>query len=351
MSEPHEALKRRITVHLSAALGAPVTVRDARPLAGGACQDNWRVDVVAPDGERRYVLRSDAKTSLSGSLDRRGEARVIAAAVRAGVKTPEARWLAEGLVRDGAWAYFLDWIPGEAIGRRVVKGPELEAARGALPEALAAELARIHSVTPAREPDLFERADGQRRVFDRHDGDPGAIDPVRLALDYCQENLRDHGPRPALELALRWLEDHAPRGSEVTLVHGDFRVGNFLVGPDGLHAVLDWEFARWGTPAEDLAWIAMRDWRFGRLDRPIGGISRRAPFYAAYERASGRKVDLAEQHYWEVLCNVRWALGSLSQGRRFQAGDRDLELIAVARRAGEMEYEALRLIEKGEIAA
>ena len=51
-------------------------------------------------------------------------------------------------------------------------------------------------------------------------------------------------PRPVFELALRWLADHDPGPSdEVTLVHGDFRHGNLIIGPDGVRAVLDWELA------------------------------------------------------------------------------------------------------------
>jgi hypothetical protein len=46
--------------------------------------------------------------------------------------------------------------------------------------------------------------------------------------------------------------------------------------------------------------------------------------------------------------NVRWGVGSVMQGERYLSGEEsDLELIAIARRAVEMEYEALRLIEKG----
>jgi len=337
-----ESLRARLVEHLAASAGAPVAVTRLEPLAGGACQDNWRVDLTLGAEPRRFVLRSDSKTSLPGSLGRRVEAEVVRAAVGAGVRTPEPRWPADGLVRDGAYAYFLDWISGEAIGRRVVKSPELAAAREKLAVQLAHELARIHSVTPSTHPTLF--AHGGRDV---DEGD-GKMDPVANLVQQMRGMLDRHGaPRPALELALRWLDDHRPARSEVTLVHGDFRVGNFLVDIDGLTAVLDWEFARWGTPAEDLAWICVRDWRFGQLDRPVGGIARREPFFAAYEEDSGRKVDRDEVRFWEIVGNVRWAIGSLNQGRRYAEGDRDIELIAVARRAAEMEWEALRLIEAG----
>jgi aminoglycoside phosphotransferase (APT) family kinase protein len=347
---PSDELRDRIAAHLRQAQ-MEVTVEAVELLAGGACQENWRVRLRDADGrERRAVLRADAKGALPGSLDRAGEARVIEAAVAAGVRTPPARWPARDLTRPGASSYFLDWVDGEAIGRRVVKSPELKAARARLPVELAEQLARIHSITPSTHPRLFARDDGKARplIDPQTDAALAALDPVRVVLDDLARGLASlPRPRPGLELALAWLRREAPPRSEVTLVHGDFRVGNFMVGPEGLVAVLDWEFARWGTPAEDLAWIAVRDWRFGRVELPIGGIAPRAPFYAAYEAASGRRVDRREVHYWEVLGNLRWAMGSLSQGRRYDEGERDIELIAVARRAAEMEYEALRLIERG----
>jgi aminoglycoside phosphotransferase (APT) family kinase protein len=340
-----DELRARVAAHLAQAIGEPVAITSLEPLAGGACQDNYKVELTLGGAARRLVLRSDARTSLEASLDRRREARVIGAAVAAGVKTPAARWPAADLVWPGAFAYFLDWVEGEAIGRRVVKSPELAKARETLPEALAAELARIHSVTPANAPDLF-RADGVAlRPWETGEiADPvaGGLRMLRLMLDALP------APRPALELALAWLTAHAPPKSEVTLVHGDFRVGNFLVGPDGLGAILDWEFAHFGTPAEDLSWISVRDWRFGKVERPIGGLCGRERFYRAYEAASGRRVDRAEVRYWEIFGNVNWAAGSLHQGLRYARGDRDLELVAVARRACEMEYEALRMIERSD---
>lgn len=307
------------------------------PLVGGACQDNFRVDLRTAPGElgtvKRLVLRSDAKRSLPGSLGRREEFEVIRAAVRHGVPTPRVFWLAPGLVREGADAYFMEWVDGESIGAKVVRDPSLAEARRGLPDALAGALARIHAITPADEPGIPL---------------PLPVDPIDSAIRAQYEALdRIPEPHPGLELALRWLRDHKPDRRERTLVHGDFRTGNFIVAQSGLAAVLDWEFAHFGDPMEDVAWLCVRDWRFGQLAHAAGGIARRETFFEAYERACGRTVPEEVVHYWEVMGNVRWAIGAVAQGLRYSEGHEDLELIAIARRALEMEFEALRLIEKG----
>ncbi len=81
------------------------------------------------------------------------------------------------------------------------------------------------------------------------------------------------------------------------LVHGDFRTGNFMVGPDGLVGLLDWEFARWGDPVDDIGWLCVRDWRFGKVKQPAGGFCSRERFCAAYTQASGRTVDPVVLHW------------------------------------------------------
>jgi aminoglycoside phosphotransferase (APT) family kinase protein len=340
-------LRTRIETHLSEAAGAPASVSTLERLAGGACQDNYVVVVAFASGERRLVLRSDAKTSLPGSIDRAKEYHVICAAVGGGVRTPAARWLARDLVRPKSSAYFLDWVEGEAIGRRVVGSPKLAGARERLPAECARELAKIHAITPATHPQLF--AAGGSGLPATGNAARDALTFLRGMLDALVE------PRPALELAFRWLRDNAPAQTGITLAHGDFRTGNLMVTPEGLSAVLDWEFAHWGTPAEDLAWMCVRDWRFGQLRLAAGGFAPRARLYEEYERASGRRVNPREVSYWEVMGNARWAAASLHQGERYMSGgDSDIELVGVARRAIEMEYEALRLIgrhERGEAAA
>lgn len=334
MSNSLAELRSSLEARIAGETGKAVAVRSIEPLGGGACQDNYKVEIDLDDGGgvRPMALRSDAQSSLAGSIDRSVEHAVIGAAAARGVTTPRARFLMRDLVRPGAFAYLLDWAEGVAIGRRVLRDADLADARKGLTREVAIEAARIHSITPADHASL-------------------PLGPRPDALRFARESvaaLRE--PRPALSIAIQWLTQNPPEGCEVVLVHGDFRTGNFMVTPQGLSAVLDWEFARWGSPFEDLAWIQMRTWRFGSNKLPIGGFGAREAFYAAYEEASGRTVSRKDVHWYEVLGNVRWAAGCVQQGERYLSGaESDIELIAIPRRAVEMEFEALRLIEKGPV--
>jgi aminoglycoside phosphotransferase (APT) family kinase protein len=336
-------LAERLGAALREVTGVAVTIDALAPLGGGACQDNYRVSLTlaaGPDaGSHPLVFRSDAARSLMGSIARRDEFAVISAARAAGVRTPRARWLLEGVVAPGRSAYLLDWVEGEAIGRRVVKGPALAAARAGLVEELAGELAKIHGITPHGAPSLAGIA-----MVSGPDEDPceSALRFLWTMLDRLPE------PHPAIAFAAAWMAQHRPAPVAPTLVHGDFRTGNFMVAPDDLRAVLDWEFAHWGDPMEDVAWLCVRDWRFGELSLAAGGFATREAFVRAYERARGVTVDPARVRWWEIMGNARWAAGSVLQGERYLSGDEsDLELLAIARRAAEMEWEALRLIRGG----
>jgi aminoglycoside phosphotransferase (APT) family kinase protein len=154
---------------------------------------------------------------------------------------------------------------------------------------------------------------------------------------------------PALELAIRWLRPRAPACDRPVLAHGDFRVGNLMVGPEGLVGVFDWEFAHVGDPHEELAWPTVRSWRFGQDELRLGGVGQPEAFFAAYEAAGGRPVDRAAVRYWEVMGNLRWAVGCIAQAHRHLSGQAaSVELASLGRRSCEMELEVLDLIEQVE---
>ena len=121
-----------------------------------------------------------------------------------------------------------------------------------------------------------------------------------------------------------------------------------MVGPAGLIGVLDWEFAHVGDPREDLAWPMVRAWRFGRDRLRLGGIAQPEPFLEAYAQRTGLRVSLQELAIFELLGNVRWAIGALTQARRHLAREeRSVELAVLGRLAAEVEHEILSLLDDG----
>jgi aminoglycoside phosphotransferase (APT) family kinase protein len=230
----------------------------------------------------------------------------------------------------------MDFVEGETLARRLLRDPEYGLARAALPAQLATALARLHAIDAA----LPELAFLPRP--------PAGESAAATALAQHEQLYRaiTPDPHPALELAFRWLAPCLPAPRAPALVHGDFRVGNVIFGPEGLCAVLDWELAHVGDPLEDLGWLCVRSWRFGADERPVGGLCGREEFFAAYERAGGAAVDPGAVRWWEVFGNLKWAIICIMQARTFLDGAvRSVELASLGRRVAEMELELLELTE------
>jgi aminoglycoside phosphotransferase (APT) family kinase protein len=308
-------------------------------LPGGAIQDNWTLDVAMEggpfQGEHSFVLRTDARSSVAASLSRAQEFAVLKVAHAAGVKAPKPMFLCRDPAVIGRAFFIMQRMPGIAAGHRLTRDTSQVPDADALAESLGATLARIHAVRPPR----VELADLAPPSTNHA---LAAIAEYRAYLDTLQ------GAYPTLEWALRWCETHAPAPLDATLVHRDFRTGNYLVDGGRLTAVLDWEFSGWGDPREDIGWFTARCWRFGAVEREAGGIAGLDVFLRGYERVAGGGIARAELDYWQAMAHLRWAVIALQQAQRHAAGgERSLELALTGRIVHELEYELLQLIAKG----
>jgi len=306
---------------LGAALGG--RVGPVRRLSGGASRVTSAFDLESAAGEvRKLVLQQVRGIDLTRHPGVEMEAGLLRAARRAGVPVPEvvAAGAADGL--DPGWLV-VEHLEGETIPRRILRDVALAPARRLLTEQTATALAAIHSIDAASVPGL-----------------PGA-DPLRQPLGFL-DALHEH--RPVLELGARWLALAERPDGESAVVHGDFRMGNFLVDERGLRGVLDWELAHCGNPVEDIGWLCSRSWRFGGPGR-VGGFGGLDGFLAAYAAAGGRAVDVDEVRWWEVYASVKWAVICLLQAATHLSGStRSVELAAIGRRACECEWDILGLI-------
>jgi aminoglycoside phosphotransferase (APT) family kinase protein len=284
-------------------------------LAGGASKEAWAVEA---DGERVLIRRASAGVIHAATLSLEEEFEVLGAAAEAGVKAP--RPLAYLGELGGREAFAMQFVEGETIGRRIVRSPP-----PGLETQLADELAKIHAIPRERLP-FLRGGDILERFY-------GELDSVG-------------DPHPAIEYGLWWLREHRPDPLPDVVTHGDFRIGNVVVSERGLEYLLDWEFAHLSDPREDLAWPIVRAWRFGADARRLGGVGELEPYLARYAELTGRDVAAGELDWWEVLGNVKWAIGCLTQCRRHLTGlDRSVEYAVLGRMAAEMEYELLHLVD------
>jgi aminoglycoside phosphotransferase (APT) family kinase protein len=339
--DPQE-IAARLTPLLERATAARVTLANVRSMTGGATREAWSLDATIdkPGAERAelplvlLVFRPGGQRAFTAH----DEFRLLAATRAAGAPVPQPMFVGE--VELGRPFYLMERLSGETIGRRLVRDERFAAARRVLPVQLADALAAIHRV-PLGGGAGYDALDFLPRPT------PGRP-VVESELDRLEELYRQITvePHPAFEIAFRWLRGRQPASTDVTLVHGDFRIGNVMVGEEGLRAVLDWELAHVGDPLEDLGWLCVRSWRFGVDHLPCGGIGRREDLFEAYAKASGRAVDPDVVRFWEVYGNLRWGVFTLVQARSFLEGlSSSVELASIGRRTAETEWELLNLIE------
>ena len=322
----HGAPPSEVTSGLSGALAAVLqagSVTDVRRLSGGASRETW---AFAADG-RPLILQRELPRSAR-RVGMATQAALLRAAASEGVPVPAVVATGTGEAGDhdselGAPWMVLERIEGETIPRRILRDTEFASARAVLASQCGAVLARIHRI----EPGAIDHLGG---------GDPVA--ELRTGLDVVGE------PHPAFELGFRWLDRNRPLPGEAGVVHGDFRNGNLVVGPDGLRAVLDWELAHRGDPLEDLGWLCVRAWRFGETGH-VGGFGDLDQLIAAYETGSSAEVDRGALAWWEVLGTLKWGVTCMVQAATHLSGTvRSVELAAIGRRVCEVEHDLMLLL-------
>jgi aminoglycoside phosphotransferase (APT) family kinase protein len=320
----------RLARCVAAGIGAEVQIDGLTRLSGGASRETWSFDAVLPDGDRRgLVLRRDPGGQV-GQTDRATEYELLVAAARASVPVPGT--VALLAPEDGLGAGFImDRVEGETIARRILRDDMYSRAREVMASQCGAIAARIHTIPVAGLPALG--------LLDA----TAQIEQQRSLLDSFGE------PHPAFELGLRWLSERVPKSDHpTTLVHGDFRNGNFIVGPEGIRSVLDWELAHLGDPIEDLGWLCVKSWRFGVNDRLVGGFGDLDDLVRAYREAGGGDVDEDSIRFWVALGTVRWGVITIAQAfTHLNDIVRSVELATLGRRTAEMEWDLLQIIDGG----
>ncbi len=310
-----------------------VRIERLQRLGGGAIQENYALDLEIEGGpqagRQAWVLRTDSPSRLAISLSRAEEFAVLQAAFAAGAAVPEPLWLHRDQGQLGKDFYLMRRVRGEAAGRKLVRGELTKSQRQALLSQLGQSLAALHQITPPY-------------VGLEFLGDAPANPALARVRQYRQLLDSLGRPQPILEWALRWLELNAPEVSAVSLSHGDFRTGNYMADGGRLTGILDWEFASWSAPEEDIGWFCARCWRFGAMNEEAGGLGPLDAFLDGYQLKAGRTVERGALPYWRIMATLRWAVIALLQAERHLSGEQpSLELALTGRMLPEIELDLI----------
>lgn len=308
-----------------------VEVSEFRTASAGARRRNLLFDATRAGGECVPLVATIIPNAAIQVMPMEVEAANLRAAESVGAPAPHLVGVSDDPSYVGGPFFVTGRVEGESIPRRVLRMVGEHDGLGARIAAQCGDaLARIHRVDAAGV----------------HPKLPRQEEPVAMALTAARQLLDGLlQPSPTFSLALRWLERNRPAEPDrLTLVHGDFRNGNLIVGEDGLRAVLDWEVAHIGDPMEDPGWLCQRMWRFRNDALEVGGLGRREDLRAGYE-AGGGSFDEARFVWWKIMSTLKWGAGLAGQAAAHLDGTvASIVMAASGRRIAEMEYDLLMLL-------
>lgn len=297
-----EAVRARLKSHVESVIGATFEIGPLKRFTVGfswvtyGFRASWRDAKGAHD--RDLILRVGPPNGIFGPYKASPEFLTLQALAGSAVPVPGVYWHSDSDTALGAPFIVCDLVPGEA------------------------PIPWTHDGGPAFDDDMRVEIGGQfvnaLGALHAHtwQGTPaayigGCTDPRRTAVsqvDRWQDQLNQWSPRrvPMMEMAAIWLRDNAPVAPRISITHGDYRIGNFLMVGRRITAILDWELVQLGDPAEDLGWICMQAWR-GKLPYMCHFFTREE-LLERHAAASGIEVDMRSLRYWEAFGTYKLAV-------------------------------------------
>lgn len=344
-SQPHtqqatdlKDLSTRLQSFLRKRIEGEFELRKLAALTGGASKEqfSFELDWTLDGGRRkrdRMVLRREPEESVV-ETNRRREFQLIAA-VEGLIPVPKTWWLdptGEELGRPAIIYGFVNGVQKPSVGTSNVTGVGIQfnhEQRAAIAPQFIEYLAKVHTFRP-------ERAD--LSAFDIPE--VGTTQDIDGQINWWARVWEEDRTEaiPLMTLAEQWLRANRAPLDHCSMVHGDFRTGNYLFDEQSLKitAVLDWELGYFGDRHLDLAWILIPTFETPgeNGERLSSSLLPRAQLIADYERASGLKVDSQRLAYYTVFCQWRAVINILGTAVRTSGGGKTHQDIVLSWFAG-----------------
>ncbi|MFN9969905.1 MAG: phosphotransferase family protein [Phycisphaerae bacterium] len=304
-------IEQRIVRYLSLQWGEdePVSIVALSRIHGGASRETFRVRVRRGVGaERGLIFRRDPVSTLI-ETEREIEFAAYRSFQDSAVPVPRALFLERGTEWLDRPFFVMEEIEGCSAGS-ILAGDPYGAHRRRIGEQFHGILGRIAA------------QDAMASPLAAHVTIPAADEAWRLELAKWEKVIDEDElePQPIARAVIRHLKANPPPPAQkVSVVHGDYRTGNFLFDATGtIRAILDWEMAHIGDPLEDLAWALDPLWSSDR-ENP-GGMLPRSEAIAIWEKSSGLVADPRALQWWTLFASLKGLAIWISSAKEFQAG-------------------------------
>jgi aminoglycoside phosphotransferase (APT) family kinase protein len=333
----HDPTPQLIEAYLSTQVGGSVRVSGLKRFPVGFSWATYALDLQAGQDvvlpASTLILRMGPADALYAPYSSVRQFQLLSALARSRVPTPRVYWQSDDSDILGAPFFFCERVTGRAPLPSVgAPDDPVPVHRESLGAQFVGALADLHRFDWQEAPEL---ASWERGVTPEN--------TARLQVELCEADYVRWAtrPQPAVLWALHWLRRNAPRAQRLGIVHGDYRIGNFLFEDGRISAVLDWESAHIGDPHEDLAWAALP--QFGGGTGLVCRLMDREAFLTSYERTSGYQVDRAAVRYYTVMSLLKLAQVYQASAHTFErAGASDVRMGAMATQIAQ----ALRQMQK-----
>jgi len=151
---------------------------------------------------------------------------------------------------------------------------------------------------------------------------------ARMAVEFWEDRIAraGFGKKPVVAYAANWLKDNLVENDRVSLIHGDYRSGNYIKRDGRILAILDWELVHLGDPLDDIAYI-MGAWRSAQPHNWLSHLLPEEEFFPRYEEASGIKIDMDKLEFYHMLHNFKsFGIGVTAAGAWRTRHDLDLRI-------------------------
>jgi aminoglycoside phosphotransferase (APT) family kinase protein len=301
---------------------------DFYPLSGGASAEIY--NIVLKNGKKLVLRRTPEKSESRLAIPKKIEAKVQKIVKKNEIPVPEI--IEEFDESSGVGSgYIMEFVLGETIPRKILRDERFAQIRPNLALRIGEVLAKIHQT------DLSEIKELEKMTF------YNSLNKLYEVYSSFNE------PQPVFEYVFNYLAKVNIKEKNNVLIHGDYRLGNFIVSENSIESIIDWELTHIGDPLEDLSWVCVKSWRFGNNSKRVAGLGDLEDLIKGYESISSETVDRFELDVWQIYGSLRWGVICMIQTfAHLNSNLNSIEKAAIGRRVSETEYDLMNMIKNKE---